>query len=140
MSMQRVTMNKLDSMWYHEMPASGKLASSHIAVAFCALVRNGMIIDDLLAMKFEGIPNDFSNRKLSPMDYCIAYTDGEIFDIYIKPKYRKAISNFFDSDQIFEVITTLEGLERDEKQGSYTLKCTWHNVDILADWLSQQFS
>lgn len=131
-------MRKLDSMWYHEMPASGKLASSHIAVLFCALVQNDMIVNDLLSMEFEGIPNDFTDRKLSPMDYCIAFTDGEIYDMYIKAKYRKVISQLYESNQIFDIIFTLDGLEHERGNRAYTLKCSWHNVDVLADWLHRQ--
>lgn len=132
-------MNKLDSMWYHESPGNGRLASSHIAIVFCALVKNGMVADDLLEMVFEGIPNNFNDKSLSPMDYCLAYTDGEIFDIYIKPKCRKVISGLFDSNQIFEIIFAIEGLEHDRENETYTLKSNWHNVDILADWLELQF-
>ena len=40
---------------------------------FIALVEHGMIVDDLLALEFEGIPNNFEDRSLSPMDYCIVY-------------------------------------------------------------------
>jgi hypothetical protein len=133
-------MRKLDSMWYHEMPASGKLASSHIAVVFCALVKNGMIASDLLSMEFDGVPNDFTNHRLSPMDYCIAFIDGEIFDVYIKAKYRKSIANLFDNNQIYEILLTLEGLEHDRKHDTYTLKCSWRNVDVLARWLNRQFA
>jgi hypothetical protein len=125
-------------MWYHEMPVSGKLATSHIAILFCALVQNRMIIDSLLSMEFDGIPNDFKNRKISPLDYCIAYTDGEIFDMYIKAKYRRIIADLFDSNEIFDMLFSLEGLEHDHKQETYTIKCTWHNVDVCADWLNRQ--
>jgi hypothetical protein len=127
-------------MWYHEMPASGKLASSHIALVFCALVQNNMIVDDLLAMEFEDIPNDFKNHKLSPMDYCLAYTDGEIYDQYIKAKYRKTITDLFDSGQIFQMLFAIEGLEHDHKHETYTLKCNWQNVDVIANWLKRQFA
>ena len=131
-------MHKLDSMRYHEMPASGKLASSHIAVLFCALVQNNMIVNGLLSMEFDGIPNDFTDRKLSPMDYCVAFTDGEIYDMYIKAKHRKAISDLYESNQIFDIIFTLEGLEHKRGNRNYTLKCTWHNVDVIANWLNRQ--
>jgi hypothetical protein len=127
-------------MWYHEMSASGKLASSHIALVFCALVQNNMIVDDLLAMEFEDIPNDFKNHKLSPMDYCLAYTDGEIYDQYIKAKYRKTITDLFDSGQIFQILFAIEGLEHDYKHETYTLKCNWQNVDVIANWLKRQFA
>ena len=132
-------MRKLDSMWYHEAPVNGKLASSHIAIVFCALVERGMIVDDLLALEFEGIPNNFEDWSLSPMDYCIAYTDGEIFDIYIKQKYRKFVSELFDEDKVYDLLFSLDGMEHDTKHETYTLKCTWHNVDVLADWLRRQF-
>jgi hypothetical protein len=130
---------KLDSMWYHEMPASGKLASSHIAILFCALAQCGMITNDLLSMEFDGLANDFSDRSLSPMDYCLAYTDGEIFDIYIKVKYRKVIKDLFASNLIYKVLYELDDLEHDQKYELYTIKCNWHNVDVLAVWLNRQF-
>ena len=133
-------MRKLDSMWYHEMPTSGKLASSHIALLFCALAQSDMIVDDLLLMEFEGISNDFKNRKLSPLDYYIAYTDGEIYDKYIKTKYRTTITDLYDSNQIYEMLFTMEGLEHDHKNEAYTLKCSWQNVDIIAGWLKRQFA
>lgn len=133
-------MNKLDSMWWHEEAGNGKLASSHIAVVFCALVRSGMIVSDLLEMEFEGIPNNFADESISPMEYCLAYTDGVLFDMYIKPKFRKFIVELHETDKIYEIINTLAGLEHDPKNETYTLKCTWKNVDTLTEWLQQQGS
>ncbi|HSW92150.1 MAG TPA: hypothetical protein VLG09_05900 [Candidatus Saccharimonadales bacterium] len=130
-------MIKLESMWWHESSENGKLASSHIAVSFCALVRCGMIIEDLLEMEFEGIPNSFDDESISPMEYGLAYTDGEIFDIYIKPKYRKAVSGLFDSNKLIETMYSLEEMRQDSKNPTYTIECTWHNVDVLADWLQE---
>lgn len=133
-------MRKLDSMWYHEAPGNGPFASSHIAVAFCAFVKCDMVVDDLLAFEFDGIPRNFDDDSLSPMDYCLAYTDGELFDMYIKSKYRKSISELFDGDRIYDLIFKLEGLDHDTRYEAYTLKCTWHNVDVLAQWLNQELS
>ncbi len=130
-------MNKLESMWWHESPENGKLASSHIAVSFCALVRCDMIVDDLLEMEFEGIPNTFDDESISPMEYCLAYTDGEISDTYIKPKYRKVISELFDSNKLIETMYSLEEMRQDSMNPTYTIECTWHNVDVLADWLQE---
>lgn len=128
-------MNKLDSMWYHEGPDSGPLASSHIALVFCALVKCKMIDDGLLEMEFEDIPNDFSDKSLSPMEYFLAYTDGELRDIYIKPKFRKALTEIYDGDKIYDTLFNLKGLEHDNKYETYTLKCNWHNVEVCSNWL-----
>lgn len=130
-------MSKLESMWWHESSKNGKLASSHIAVSFCALVRCGMIVDDLLEMEFEGIPNTFDDESISPMEYCLAYTDGEISDTYIKPKYRKVISELFDSNKLTETMYSLEEIRHDNKNPTYTIECSWHNVNVLAGWLQE---
>lgn len=132
-------MIKLDSIWYHEAPGNGKLASSHIALMFCALAKDHMIVNDLLEMQFLDIPNDIADRSVSPMDYFLAYTDGELRDTYVKPKYRKKFTELYDGDKIYDTIFNLDGMEHDTKNKTYTLKCTWHNVDILADWLRWQF-
>lgn len=127
---------KIDSMWRHEAPGNGPLASSHIAVTFCALVKSDMIVQDLLNLEFEGIPNDFSDRSLSPMDYCLAYTDGELFDYYIKAKYREAIIELFEGGKIFSLVADEHFMKHiEDGEYEYTLECTWENVDILADWL-----
>lgn len=133
-------MTKLESMWWHESSQNGKLASSHIAVSFCALVRCSMIVDDLLEMEFEGIPNTFDNESISPMDYCLAYTDGEVFDTYIKPKYRKTISDLYNSDELTNVMYMLDGIRHDTKNPTYTIECSWHNVDVLATWLRRNIA
>ena len=132
---------KLDSMWWHEAPKNGPLASSHIAILFCALVKNSMIVKDLLAFEFDEIPKNFSDRSLSPMDYCLAYTDGELFDHYVKAKYRKAVVELFEGNEIFKLITD-EGFMShvEDSEFDYTLKCTWGNVDILANWLQQNIT
>lgn len=135
-------MNKLDSIWYHEgAPGSSELASSHIAVLFCALVVSNMITEDLLGMEFEGIPNTFNNESLSPMDYLIAYTDGELYDIYIKPKYRTAITTLFSGDDMVKLLdgSLIDGLEYDTRCKTYSLKCNWHNVHVIADLLHQHY-
>lgn len=125
-------------MWWHESPESGPLASSHIAITFCALVKNNMIVKNLLDLEFDGIPKDFSDRSLSPMDYCLAYTDGELFDHYIKAKYREAIVVLFDGNKIYGLIMDESLLSHTTSDSSsYTLECNWSNVDILANWLQQ---
>lgn len=131
-------MNKLESMWYHKAPKNGPLASSHIAVTFCALVKNKMIVPNLLDLEFDGVPKDFSDRSLSPLDYCLAYTDGVLFDEQIKAKYREAVVELFDSGKIYHLVAD-EGFMYQVEDGEfeYTLKCTWRNVDILADWLQK---
>jgi|GEM_PF-1603808 len=132
---------KIDSMWRHEAPESGPLASSHISVTFCALVKSGMIVQDLLNLEFEGTPNDFSDKSLSPMDYCVAYTDGELFDHYIKARYREAVVELFESNKIFNLITDESFMSHiEDSEFDYTLKCTWGNVDILANWLQQHIA
>lgn len=129
---------KIDSMWWHESPENGPLASSHIAVVFCALVKSEMIVKDLLSLEFEGIPKDFSDRSLSPMDYCLAYTDGELFDHYVKARYREAITILFDGNKIYDLIMDEKLLSHTTGgSSSYTLECTWGNVDALANWLQQ---
>jgi hypothetical protein len=131
-------MNKLDSMWWHEAKGNGKLASSHTAVLFCALAKNGMIVDDLLEMEFKKIPGDLSDETLSPMDYCLAYTDGELFEEYVKPGYRKLVKHLYETNKIYDIISSLEGLEHDMKNSTYTLKCSWKNVKTLSEWLKSQ--
>lgn len=132
-------MRKLDSMWWHESPANGKLASSHIAILFCALARGGMIIQHLLELEFDGIPSAFDDESLSPMEYCLAYTDGEIYDDYIRPKYRKAIAELCDSDEITRKLFSLDDFEHSTSNKTYTLVCSWHNVEVLKSWLRQRF-
>lgn len=133
-------MTKLESMWWHESPQNGKLASSHIAVSFCALVRCGMIVNDLLEMEFEGVPNTFNDESISPMDYCLAYTDGEISDRYIKPKYRKVVSDLYTSNRLIEVMYSLDEIQQDLQNPTYTIECTWHNVDALTGWLQKNIA
>jgi hypothetical protein len=97
-----------------------------------------MVVDDLLEMEFEGIPNTFDDESISPMEYCLAYTDGEISDRYIKPKYRKTISDLYNSDKLTEIMYSLDEMRQDTtKNSTYTIECTWHNVDVLADWLRE---
>jgi len=132
---------KLDSMWWHEAPKNGPLASSHIAVLFCALVKNNMIVKDLLSLEFEGIPNDFSNRSLSPMEYCLAYIDGELFSSYIKAKYRENVVNLLDDNKFYNIVADESFMSHiEDSEFDYTLKCTWGNVDILANWLQQHIA
>lgn len=132
-------MNKIDSMWWHESPKNGPLASSHIAVLFCALVKNDMIVKSLLNLEFDGIPKNFSDRTLSPMDYCLAYTDGEIFDDYIKAKYRDVVTLLFDGNKIYDLLMDEQRMSHaiSGEHAGYTLECNWQNVDSLADWLQQ---
>lgn len=131
-------MNKLESIWYHEAPKNGPLASSHIAVTFCALVKNKMIVPNLLDLEFEGIPKDFSDHLLSPLDYCLAYTDGVLLDAQIKAKYRGAIIELFEGGKIYHIIADESSMNQQENsEFDYTLECTWHNVDVLADWLRE---
>lgn len=131
-------MNKLESIWYHEAPKNGPLASSHIAVAFCALVKNKMIVPNLLDLEFEGIPKNFGDRSLSPLDYCLAYTDGVLLDEQIKAKYREAIVELFESGKIYKPVADEAFMTQQENSESdYTLECTWDNVDILAYWLQK---
>lgn len=128
-------------MWWHESPEGGPLASSHIAITFCALVKNNMIVKNLLDLEFDGIPKDFSDRSLSPMDYCLAYTDGELFDHYIKARYREAVVELFESNKIFNLITDENFMSHvEDSEYAYMLKCTWGNVDILANWLRQHMA
>ncbi len=128
-------MIKLDSMWWHESPESGGLASAHIAVLFCALVRADMIVKDLLDFEFEGIPKTFDDEKISPMKYCLAYTDGEIFDDYIVPKYREVVSRVSEDNKITEVLYSSGDFEHYGRNKTYTLVCNWHNVKTLKAWL-----
>lgn len=128
-------MIKLDSMWWHESPENGELASAHIAVLFCALVRADMIVKDLLDFEFEGIPKTFDDEKISPMKYCLAYTDGEIFDDYIVPKYREVVSRLCEDNKITEVLYSSGDFEHYGRNKTYTLVCNWHNVKTLKAWL-----
>lgn len=133
-------MNKLDSIWYHQgAPGSNELASSHIALSFCALVRADMIVKDLLEMEFDNVRNTLDDESISPLEYMIAYTDGELYDAFVKQQYRDLVSKLFDSNEIFDVLESLAGLEREDKyvDSAYSLKCTWKNVDILADWFKK---
>lgn len=132
-------MRKLESMWWHESPQNGKLASSHIAVLFCALARNNMIAPSLMKLEFEGTSGALDDESLSPLDYLLAYTDGELYDDYIRPTYRKVISDLYDSGGIMEIFFTLDGLEHTGRSDAYTLTCTWHNVEVLRGWLQEQF-
>lgn len=128
-------MIKLDSMWWHESPENGDLASAHIAVLFCALVRANMIVKDLLDFEFEGVPKTFDDEKFSPMKYCLAYTDGEIFDDYIVPKYREVVSRLCEDNKITEVLYSSGDFEHYGRNKTYTLVCNWHNVKTLKAWL-----
>ncbi len=136
-------MNKLESIWYHEAaPGSGKLASSHIAVLFCAMAKNGMIVGELLEMEFEGIPNPI-DESISPMDYLIAYTDGQLYDYYVVPAYREAMVSFFDSNDMLISLfegTLIEGLEFSSTEEVYTLECNWYNVHKVTEWLATEFN
>ncbi len=132
-------MNKLDSMWYHEGKNNGELASSHIFVFFCALVRSGMVVSDLLEMEFENVPRAFDDETISPMEYCLAYTDGEILDVYIKSEYRESVSDFYENNEFSQLIYDEAMFEHDTKNEAYTLKCTWHNVNALARELERRF-
>lgn len=133
-------MIKLDSMWWHESPENGDLASAHIAVLFCALVRAGMIVKDLLNFEFEDVPRTFDDEKISPMKYCLAYTDGEIFDDYIIPKFRKAVSKLCENDEITDILYSSDNFEHSGRDKTYTLVCNWHNVETLKTWLMQNCS
>lgn len=57
----------------------------------------------------------------------------------VKYSDRKVIIDLFESDLIYKVLYELDDLEHDQKYESYTIKCSWHNVDVLAAWLNQQF-
>lgn len=133
-------MLKLDSMWWHESPENGELASSHIAVLFCALVRANMIVKELLDLEFKGIPKTFDNERISPMKYCLAYTDGEIFDDYIVPIYREVLSKLCKDDEITRVLYSSDDFEHIGRNEVYTLACNWHNVNTLKTWLQQYCS
>ena len=130
-------MIKLDSMWWHESPENGELASAHIAVLFCALVRADMIVKDLLDFEFEGIPKTFDDEKISPMKYCLAYTDGEIFDDHIVPEHRDVISKLCEDDELTKILYSSDNFEHTGRNKTYTLACSWHNVETLKSWLQQ---
>lgn len=133
-------MQKLDSIWWHKAPENGDLASSHIAIIFCALVKCGVIVKDLLEFEFNEIPSNLSNKKLSPLDYCLAYTDGELFDDYIQPTYRKQVAELFESNKIYDLIADENFMSHQARNASsYTLECSWQNVDILAAWIKTNF-
>ena len=127
-------MLKIDSIWWHNAPESGPLASSFLGVLFCALMKNDMVVSDLANMKFDEVPG-FASRKFSPVEYCLAYTDGSLYDTSIKPKYRKTITDMYESEDVFRLLNDQTIFDHTNSKYAYTLKDTWGNVDMLANKL-----
>lgn len=55
-----------------------------------------MIVDDLLEVEFDGIPNTLNNESISHMKYLLTYTDGELLDVYIRSSKRKSVPEFYN--------------------------------------------
>ena len=93
-----------------------------------------MIVDDLLEMEFDGIPNTLNNESISPMKYLLAYTDGELLDVYIRSSKRKSVSEFYN-DHYASFIFDENKFEHYNHYETYSLKCNWHNVKVLSEIL-----
>ncbi len=104
------------------------------AIFFLRACKNGMIVDDLLEMEFDGIPNTLNNESISPMKYLLAYTDGELLDVYIRSSKRKSVSEFYN-DHYASVIFDENKFEHYNQYETYSLKCNWHNVKVLSEIL-----
>lgn len=80
-------------------------------------------------MEFDLVP-DFNDRKLSPVEYCLAYTDGVIYEEYIVKKYREQMAALIESGELYEFLAESKSLSH-KGNGAYTLQDSWDNVDGL---------
>lgn len=86
-----------------------------------------MIVSDLADMEFDSVPS-FKDRRLSPMEYCLAYTDGVIYEEYVVRKYREQVIIMMDNGDLYKLLAENDSLSRQGK-GTYNLKDSWNNVD-----------
>jgi hypothetical protein len=126
--------HKIDSIWWHNSPVNGPLALSYIGVSFCALVQNGMIVPEVTELVFENVPK-LQDRKISPVDYAIAYTDGVLYEEYIVKAYRDRVTAIFENSELYTLMAKDGFLDHAKGAGAYTLKNNWSNVDNLAKQL-----
>lgn len=130
-------MNTLDSIWWHEAAGRGRLASSHVAIVFCALVENSMIISEVSDAYYPNIPK-ISERLLSPMEYLVAYADGVIAGQFVVTKYRDKIATMISDGTMYDALFD-NGLVQDATGVEpYTLECSWQNVDIFSEWIRRE--